>query len=109
MDSVGLHLIEWPFYPLYVFSYILIRPVCQQKKLHRVDFFSTWPAWKFDTVLNLRKNFNKGVGINDTLRRVLLHRVILAPPWKFFTVLTENTLANCKGERFLFGVLKITH
>ena len=40
MDSVGLHLIEWPFYPLYVFSYILIRPVCQQEKLYRVDFLN---------------------------------------------------------------------
>ena len=41
MDSVGLHLVEWPFYPLYVFSYILIRPVCQQEKLYRGDFFNS--------------------------------------------------------------------
>ena len=33
------HLIEWPFYPLYVFSYMLILPICQQKKLYRVDIF----------------------------------------------------------------------
>ena len=39
MDSVGLHLIEWPFYPLYVFSYSLIKPVCKQKKIYRGDFF----------------------------------------------------------------------
>ena len=44
MDSVGLHLVEWPFYPLYVFSYSVIRPVCQQEKLYRVVFFSTRPA-----------------------------------------------------------------
>ena len=34
------HLIEWPFYPLYVFSYMLILPICQQEKLYRVDFLN---------------------------------------------------------------------
>ena len=48
MDSVGLHLVEWPFYPLYVFSYIIIRPVCQQKKLYRVRSIN---AYRFDTRL----------------------------------------------------------
>ena len=48
MDSVGLHLVEWPFYPLYVFSYSLIIPICQQKKLYRVRSIN---AYRFDTGL----------------------------------------------------------
>ena len=33
-------LVEWPFYPFNKHTYSLIRPVCQQEKLYRVDFLN---------------------------------------------------------------------